>query len=341
MLYYFDHAHTNTNKLFLGGTHMNYEDFKKNLMHDLEGMALQEKFKPSLSKIEKDNQVVDVITFLPIDHPDAPTVSPVFYPFFLYETGYLQGETIEDIAKKMVDTIATKKATPDFLTEFAKNFKNYAFVRDNLRIKVISRERNKTLLENVPHEDLLDLAIVPICDVIMHDGTTGTITITYEILEDWNVTAEQLLCDAKKSMRTNHPVKLQDMAGALRSFGFNGFIPEGPNEDMLLVLSTEAYTYGAAYIAYDDVLRNIRDGIIGGNYFIFPSSVHEILLAPDEPLKELEVNVEYLYSMVKEINNSDCVKEDEFLSNNVYYYGENGLEVCKLGHDGTADALTA
>lgn len=53
----------------------------------------------------------------------------------------------------------------------------------------------------------------------------------------------------------------------------------------------------------------------GGNFYILPSSIHDLILLPDDG----SVNAECLKEMVQEVNKSVVVQE-EWLSENVYYY---------------------
>ena len=53
-----------------------------------------------------------------------------------------------------------------------------------------------------------------------------------------------------------------------------------------------------------------------GKFFILPSSIHELILVPDDG-----EDVKGLKEIVSDVNdNSDVVTEDDFLSNSVYHY---------------------
>lgn len=54
---------------------------------------------------------------------------------------------------------------------------------------------------------------------------------------------------------------------------------------------------------------------LGGNYFVLPSSIHEVLVLPDYG----NLNYMELEQMVKEINKTTVDRKDQ-LSNDVYYY---------------------
>ena len=75
----------------------------------------------------------------------------------------------------------------------------------------------------------------------------------------------------------------------------------------MFILSNAQHFYGASVLLYPDVLRTLAGRKKG--FFILPSSVHEVLLLADTGR---ESRFE-LYQMVNEVN--------EFLSDNVYYFG--------------------
>lgn len=71
--------------------------------------------------------------------------------------------------------------------------------------------------------------------------------------------------------------------------------------------------FGASALLYDDVMSDIYNQL-GGDYYILPSSIHELLVIKadcDIPFYELK-------AMVEEVNQTE-VSETERLSDNVFY----------------------
>ena len=68
---------------------------------------------------------------------------------------------------------------------------------------------------------------------------------------------------------------------------------------------------------YPDVKEKAAE-IIGGDYYILPSSCHEVILVPDT----LEVKAKDLCEMVKEANRT-VVEDKDILSDNVYHYSKD------------------
>ena len=82
----------------------------------------------------------------------------------------------------------------------------------------------------------------------------------------------------------------------------------------MFILSNTQHFYGASVLLYPDVLRTLAGRKKG--FFILPSSVHEVLRLADTGR---ESRFE-LYQMVNEVNERN-VPQEEFLSDNVYYFG--------------------
>ena len=79
---------------------------------------------------------------------------------------------------------------------------------------------------------------------------------------------------------------------------------------------------GAACLLYDDLLKDFSEKH-ASDFYILPSSVHEVLLLPAEGRKEDES----LSAMVREVNRTQLSAE-EFLSDHVYYYSRKEHALC-------------
>ena len=82
----------------------------------------------------------------------------------------------------------------------------------------------------------------------------------------------------------------------------------------MYILTTKSRCFGASALLYDHVLSEF-DGLIEGDLYILPSSVHEVIVTPAcGGFSGFE-----LERMVTEIN-KECVPDYEVLSNRVYFY---------------------
>lgn len=130
------------------------------------------------------------------------------------------------------------------------------------------------------------------------DSAIKSITFTNELLDKYGVTKEELHNAAMENSEKIFPAKYYKM---------NDLVP-------FKVLTNEMGCLGAAALFYPNQMEKIAASL-GGNYFVLPSSIHEVLILPDDG----NLNYMELEQMVKEVNETTVDRKDQ-LSNNVYYY---------------------
>ena len=82
-----------------------------------------------------------------------------------------------------------------------------------------------------------------------------------------------------------------------------------------IVTNNTPGTYGAICFLYQSIRKRLLN-MFGDEFFMLPSSVHEVIVLPKEK-GEVESNVDAIINMVKEINRSK-VAESEWLSDTAY-----------------------
>ena len=88
-----------------------------------------------------------------------------------------------------------------------------------------------------------------------------------------------------------------------------------PEQEQMFVASVEGNVHGAGVLAYEDFMDKASERVGGQSFFILPSSIHELLIIPDNgnfDLKSLE-------NMVKEVIATTVDPADQ-LTDNVYHY---------------------
>ena len=215
---------------------------------------------------------------------------------------HLAGAGSRELLEKMAGMVQYKHPEADF-----EWIADYGKVRDRLFIRVCGIMENRELLLYVPHKNLADLSITYHILMDVHDGCIGSAMITDDMLESYNISEEQLHSDALKSSSRILPAKvlpLADILGEERLPGWN-----------LLAVTNENRINGASALFYPDIMEMVA-GIVGGSYYVLPSSVHEMLVLRDDG----EQDVGRLEDIVRHINRMDVVPRDDFLSDTVYYY---------------------
>lgn len=268
--------------------------------------TMQEKLKENLNSdvmvdihsAVKNNGTIR--TGLMFTRPDV-NVFPTIYLEEFYEQ-YLQGASVNSLVQSLLEIyekVKVKQSVPynDILV--------YSKIKDHIVYKIIRRESNEELLSQIPHECYLDFAIVYYVLMETTDFGTATLLIRNEHLEGWRITKEEVSAAA----RINTPALLPVEVGMLTEY--------------MYILTNSIRSFGAAVMLYDDIWKQMEH-LIGGDFYVLPSSVHELILIPES----YGMDRRHLQEMVREINRTE-VENEEVLSDNVYYYcGEEERLLC-------------
>ena len=150
----------------------------------------------------------------------------------------------------------------------------------------------------------------------MGDSAGGKMTsvITNQQLNAFGITAEQLHQDALENAPITHPASLRSMQEVMAEM--MGMEPEDvmSGEPTMLVATVEGSFMGASVIQYPGFMEQAAEKI-GGDFFVLPSSIHEVLLIPDDGRQDFHE----LAAMVQTINETQVAPEER-LSDNVYHY---------------------
>lgn len=236
-------------------------------------------------------------------------ISPTIYMEPLY-VRYKEGRTIEEVAEDVIGIYRKVRVDRDMDIEFLKN---YEHVRDRVVCKVINREKNAEVLEQIPHMKCLDLAVV--CYVLMEIPKKGnaTVMVDDEIRKMWRISEEELFRNACKNTERKLPscfAHLKDMLKHVNEEEVEEMCEQIP----LYVLTNETRSYGAVSMLYCKLLSHIAEEI-GGSFYVIPSSVHEVLIVPEN----YGCKKHKLEEILNEVN-ANMVEPDEILSDHVYYY---------------------
>lgn len=219
-------------------------------------------------------------------------MSPTIYLEEFYEQ-YQNGTDISELVQMIQNLYQRIKVEKSYPYE---EILSYEKIKERIVYKLIQKKANEALLDQIPHEEYLDLAIVY---YIMLEHTafgTAAIQIRNEHLEMWGVEAAKISEMAKRNTPRLLPVELEQLT------------------DYMYVLTNRARNLGAAVMLYPDIWKRVKD-VIGENFYILPSSIHELILIPES----YGVGRAQLEVMVNEINHTE-VEEEEVLSGTVYYY---------------------
>jgi len=295
---------------------MTYQEFKTNIIHTI-STRLGSDYKVTLQDIIKNNDThLDGLTILSA----GSNISPTIYLNYYYDQ-YLAGKGLstiyEDILLSYYKNIPKENIDISFFTDFTK-------VKNRIIFKLVNYDRNKELLSKVPHVRYLDLAVVFNCFIHSAEDGYATILIHHQHLSYWNISTEELYALAMKNTPHLLHYQLQNMTDVIIDLFCNDHIEL--SKDLLpvfpmYVLSNTTKLNGSGCILYEDLLSEIAQNL-DSDFYILPSSIHEVLLIPVASASSRED----LSSMVHEINATQLARE-EVLSDRVYFYSRHSGKV--------------
>lgn len=198
----------------------------------------------------------------------------------------------------------------------------YEKAKGLIRGRLINTDRNEEVLTTIPHRNFLDLTIIYSLDIKQSDGQgVGSVRISNDLMEKWGVDEETLYQQMMENMEASGEGKVSSMASMLEELCgmmLDSITPQFP----MYVISNQQKANGAIEILNKNVMEKAAI-MLGEDFWILPSSVHELILLP---MKNKQEDKEYIRSMIRDINNTQ-VSNEEILSYNLYYYSQETGEI--------------
>jgi len=290
---------------------MNYDEFKGSIQEQIKDF-LPEKYEDAdvqIREVVKNNDtLLDGLTVVSRDSNISPTI--YLNDFF---KDYENGRPVEDILQKIADMYVENDQKINFDTSLVTDFEN---VKDKIVCKVVNKDANEHMLDNLPHKNIEDLAVIYQIALGGDGDGIATINISDQLLDGYGINKDELHDIAVQNTAENRPVSFRSMqevimemmgASELEDMDMSGGMP-------MYVLTNEDKMHGAAVMLYPNLMDEIAEKV-GGDFFVLPSSIHELLIIPKDSGAE---RVE-LENMVQEVNATQ-VAPDEVLSDHVYEY---------------------
>lgn len=294
---------------------MNYEEFKEQFTEDVKERLYEQGIEANLEirEVSKLNESYDAITVT----PEGSNVGVNVNINNFYEA-MDNGRTYDEVIDKATDIITKGiNERPSFDIDALTD---YSQMKDKLVMEVVSAETNKEMLENVPHQDMEDMAVVYRFVVNSDDEGRATILVTNQILDSMGVTPEQLHNDAMENAPNLKPVEIKGMTEVMAEMmgvsveelaGMG--MPADPANEQMYVATVPDKIHGAGVLAYQNFMDQAAERA-GGDFYILPSSIHEVLIVPDNGAMKLAD----LEAMVKEVNATQVAPADK-LTDSVYH----------------------
>lgn len=245
-----------------------------------------------------------------IGEPVAPTV----YIDHFYEDYCRKKCTLEEIVSQIQTVVCGFDVREDSYQSFSVELED---CRERIIYRLISKDKNNAYLTQLPHLSFLNLAIIFVIVHRLSDQGLESICITNDLQKKWGLSEKDLYAIAKENTPRLMPPSISTMAQAIESFlgeETRKYIESEKPIPHVYVISNKYGINGATTLLYEGFIQQIAEED-DQNFYILPSSVHEVLLIPDMA----DGLLPKLSEMVADINENH-VQTDEILSDQAYYY---------------------
>lgn len=285
---------------------MDYEKFLETVCEELQGRL------PGMEVTIQDVEKLQGESYRGISIlPEGGHTAVTFNLTGLYEQ-LQDGMSMQVVLDQVMER--AREAINKMPTFDARALSDYETMKHKIIMQAVSTEMNREKLETIPHKEIGDMSIVYRFDL---DHQTGggdaTVLITNQMLEGYGITPEQLMADADFLVPLRKPVVIRPLGEVIAEMlGVEG--TEVSDDPSLLVATVPEAVNGAGVLGYPLFFEQAAEAA-GGSYYLLPSSVHEVLLLPDDN----SVQVQELNNMISSINETE-VKPEERLADEAYHY---------------------
>lgn len=243
------------------------------------------------------------------------SIFPTIYLEGLYEE-YREGESFDILVDRIMNCHEEQAMALDLDMTF---FRDYDRVRSRIFYKLVSFKANRKFLADAPCIRWHDLAVVFYYALEESVARRAYITINRQHMLMWKQSAESLYRIAGRNTRRDMPELLVSMGELVREM--TGMHMRDAAELPMYVLTNQDKRYGASAMLYSRQISALADQF-ESDLLILPSSVHEVLLLPDDHRQEYA----FYRQMVREVNTTQ-VEPEEVLSYSLYRYNRKNSEI--------------
>lgn len=234
-----------------------------------------------------------------------------------------------DFAQLVLETMERRFTLDDVLNQIT----NFEFIKNRIVAELVNTSANRERLSGVVRREKEDLSIV--YKIIVEKNKLGNslITVTDDILKSWNISEETLYHAAMNNTNKIRRAVVRNIMdciiyGSSKQYNVDDdVILDIDENDEMVMMSNEQGAYGAIYMFDTDILSRVAEKMNTETLYVFPSSVHEIVLCPGNKIDDPN----YATQMVIDVNSdSEAVSEQDFLSDHAYFFDKTTMQVVSL-----------
>lgn len=250
---------------------------------------------------------------------EGEALTPTIYLEELYED-YTKGMPLEEVVEKVQEVLVETeiKEKPSITWDWLKEN------TDKIIFQVINKLDNETYLEDVPHREFEDLAIV-YSWIYVQGGCVMSVPITEKIREELDMSEEQLYQLSRENTKTQLPFVVKDVWETLSKDVWD-FQDEIIDEDTKrkgersFVITNPHKHYGANALLYPEVFEVVSERV-QDDLYVIPYSRHQLMVIPKG-----DVTLETIRDMT-ETGYQVWQPSDERLSDRPYQYDKQEKKI--------------
>lgn len=240
---------------------------------------------------------------------------------------YVKGEPLESLAEEVAEDYRNKRKERYLQAGWLHDWEQ---MKERLVVKLVNQEKNRESLKEVFSLSFLDLAVpfyLIVNQEIPKEGKEiQTLPVTEKMVKRWGKDENELLEQAVENLERYLPKRLLEFQPFQLNTVYDMEALEKRKEldipkNKLLIMTNQDGNYGAAAMLDTKCLGKIAR-LIGSDLYIFPSSVHEVILHVRKEGEELD-NMKKLVCDV----NQKLLRPGDYLSDSVYFFDKDTQEL--------------
>ncbi len=246
---------------------------------------------------------------------ESKRITPVVYLDDFYPQ-MKNGVTMEEIMDRIQENLKQGEQAAEECLKTMRKLETWETAKDQIYPFLLPEGKNEEMFETFAGRKMLDLDIFYMFRSEIEGMGFQRVRLKKAMLEQWGATESEVFQQAVKNLRKDG-YNVRNMGEMLRSLvpGCAEVMEEAEEAgavDMFLFTNNKM-NYGAAGILLGN--EYFRQAMGGRNFYVLPSSQHELIFVPGERSEKGE----RLSGIVREVN-EQMLAEDEVLSEHAYYY---------------------
>lgn len=287
---------------------MNYEEFKKEVESRFTSFIPDEylECKVYVRPIQRNNCIMDCLSVM------VGNIAPTIYLNEMYESYKKIGRFDEIMAKAGDIYLQAIKNVPSIDGSISEP----SYIRENVCMQLVNYDKNKKRLQDVPHIKFLDLAIIFRVVISKDKDGVSSYILNNQLVEQIGIDTSELLEIAERNTKDKFPSVVKNISDIMKSMGVCDDSLDLSNGPEMIIATNENSFNGAIFMTFTDELKMLADSI-GSDLYIIPSSIHEVIILPDNDAPDIET----IKNSILDANGT--LETYEFLSDNLYKFNRS------------------